>query len=180
MPMKWSRRAGSSPLTGRGTAAEDLVGDPAGRVGLRQGARGGRHRAPAAPRRRAAPPTSAASRAGVQLGVGDDDVAAPASLHPGGVGALVVGGRVRVGHEDRRPAGRGDLEDRAAGAAEDEVGGGEAVAEVGLVGEQRVAVAVRGRVEPRAAAPRSRGCPRGGGRGSRAPRARRRPRARHC
>ena len=65
--------------------------------------------------------------------------------HPGGVGALVVGGRVRVGDEDRRPARRGHLEDRAARAAQDQVAGGEAVAEVGLVLEQRVGVVVRAR-----------------------------------
>ena len=65
-------------------------------------------------------------------------------LHPGRVRRLMPGGRVRVGDEDRRPPGRGHLEDRAAGAAEDEVAGGEPVAEVGLVVEQHVAVVVRG------------------------------------
>ena len=117
-------------------------------------------------------PTSAASRAGAHLVVLDDDRGARLR-HPGGVGGLVVGGRVRIGDEDRRPAGRGDLEDRAARAAEHQVAGGEAVAEVRLVGEQRVAVAVRGRARAARAAPRSRGARRGGRRGSRGPRARR-------
>ncbi len=68
--------------------------------------------------------------------------------HPGGVALLVAGGGVRVGDEDRRPPGRRQLEDRAARASQHQVAGGEAVAEVGLVGEQRVALVVRGGGEP--------------------------------
>ena len=92
-------------------------------------------------------PSSAASRAGAHLRVLDHGRRARLG-HPGGVGALVVGGRVRIGDEERRPPGGGDLEDRAARAPEDQVAGGEAVAEVGLVLEQRVALLIRSGLEP--------------------------------
>lgn len=46
---------------------------------------------------------------------------------------------VGIGDEDRRAAGGGDLEDRAAGTRQDQVAGGKGVGESGLVGEQRVA-----------------------------------------
>ena len=55
----------------------------------------------------------------------------------------MVGRRVRIGDEDRGPPGGGELEDGAAGAREDEVGGGERVGEVGHVLEQRVASGCR-------------------------------------
>ena len=43
--------------------------------------------------------------------------------HPARVGGLVVGGGVRIGHEHGRQAVLGELEDRAAGARDGEVGG---------------------------------------------------------
>ncbi len=56
--------------------------------------------------------------------------AAPGALDVAGVGRLVVGGRVRIRDQHRRPAGRGDLEDRPAGAGDDQVAGDQRVAEV--------------------------------------------------
>ena len=75
-------------------------------------------------------------------------IAAPASAIQLGVGVLVAAGGVRVGHEDRRAARRGQLEDRAAGAGEDEVARGERVGEGRLVLEQRVVGDPAGGGEP--------------------------------
>src|SRR5438105_12607542 len=58
---------------------------------------------------------------------------------PGGVLGLVVAGRVRVWHEDRRPADRGDLEHRAAGAGDHQVGGRDRLREVREVVVEAVA-----------------------------------------
>ena len=66
---------------------------------------------------------------------------------------------MRIGDEERGPPGGGDLEDRAARAPEDQVAGGEAVAEVGLVLEQRVALLIWSGLEPGSPARRSRGGP---------------------
>ena len=65
----------------------------------------------------------------VELGLRDDD-RSTAPLEVARVLGLVVGGRVRVRDEQRRPAGGGDLPDRSARAGDDEIGGGESGAEV--------------------------------------------------
>ena len=44
----------------------------------------------------------------------------------------MVTGSVRVGHEDRRQAVRGELEHRATGARDHEIGGGERLGKVRL------------------------------------------------
>ncbi len=72
---------------------------------------------------------SSRTRAPVELRVLDDDRGARVR-HPLGVQVLVAAGRVRIRHEDRGPARRGELEDRRARAGEDEVGGGQRVAQV--------------------------------------------------
>ena len=65
-------------------------------------------------------------------------IAAPALLHEARVRRLVVGGRVRIRDQHRRPAVRGDLEDRAAGARHDQIAGQQRLAEVGDVAAQVV------------------------------------------
>ncbi len=177
MPMKCSRRPAQ--------AYPPLIAPPPGprrRSGARRRAWPGSARPPpsprASPRRRGSPPPPPAAaprpRLRRQLGIGQHRRRAR-PLHPGGVGALVVAGRVRIGHQDRRPAGRGQLEDRAARASQDQVGGGEEVGQAGgVVPDQGVAVAVRGRLEPALAAPRGRGGRSGAGPGTRGRRARRR------
>ena len=55
--------------------------------------------------------------------------------HFAGVGGLVVVGRARQRHQDRRPAGRGQLGDgRGAGAGDDEMRPGEPLGQVGQIG----------------------------------------------
>ena len=84
---------------------------------------------PAAPARpRARPIAASRVRVGEQLGdlaraarapsarASGITTAAPRVRHPARVRGLVVGRRVRIGHEDRRAAVRGDLEHRAARA----------------------------------------------------------------
>ena len=100
--------------------------------GRRRGGRGRRRRPPSRPgaggrraarrprwRRRSA--VSSASRITTRRA---------AVGHPARVRGLVVGGGGRIRDQDRRSAMRGDLEDRAAGAGDDEVGGEQRVAEV--------------------------------------------------
>ncbi len=81
---------------------------------------------------------------GGQLGVGDHDRGAAVG-HPAGVRRLVVGGGGRVRDQDRRSAVGGDLEDRAAGAGDHEVGGEQRLAELVDVLAQVVVRAGRGR-----------------------------------
>ena len=77
-----------------------------------------------------------------QLGVRHDERGA-GLLHPACVAGLVVAGGVRVRDEDRGLAGGGDLEDRPAGARDDEIGGGERVGELVDVAAQVVVRADR-------------------------------------
>ena len=99
---------------------------------------------------------------GRQLGVGEDERRAAVG-HPAGVGALVVGGRVRIRDQDRREAVLGELEDRAAGAGDGGVGRGQRDPERRQVLEQDVVRAGRLR------GPGSRGCRRRGRRGTARP-----------
>ncbi len=64
--------------------------------------------------------------------------------HPLGVGALMIGRRIRIGNQDRGAPRCGDLEDRATRSREDQVARRERVGKPGLVGEERVAVRVGG------------------------------------
>ncbi len=132
-----SRGAGAPPRPDRG---EHLVGDPLRGIGPRHGPRGVRHRLE--------PPRIADERLdlraqarGAQLPVANHDRRAR-GRHPVGVLGLVVGRGVRVGDEDRGPAGRRDLEDRSAGARDHEVAGRERVRERVEVLQHRVAVPV--------------------------------------
>ena len=79
--------------------------------------------------------TTSRERPGLELGVLDHQRRAGLG-HPGGVGMLVARGRVRIGHEDRGPPGRGQLEHRAAGTGEHQVARGEGLGQVRLVLEQ--------------------------------------------
>ena len=145
----------SSPASGTGLARRVSGGSPAaastsratarGGVGARQAARRGGHRGQPLGRRRAARRPRRAAAAGVSSASGRI-VAAPASVHPAGVGGLVVGGRVRIRDQDRRQAVLGELEHRAAGARDGEVGGGERVAE-----RRHVVAQVRSAARARAA-----------------------------
>src|SRR5262245_11725959 len=62
---------------------------------------------------------------------------------------LMVGRRVRIWNEERRPAGRRDLPDGATGPCHDEVRGGEGSAEVVREGEQAVLPALDTALQPR-------------------------------
>ena len=130
---------------------------------------GGRHLAPAARGSPSSAPTARRRPRGVSS-ASAITTAAPACRHPGGVGVWWSAGRVRVGDEDRRPPGRGDLEDRAAGAGQRRGRRRRGTSpRFGLVLEQRVALGVR---RPRRGALAQLGvvaaARRGGGRGSRA------------
>ena len=177
MPMKWSRRPvtisrsarsrSSSPeISLRSRRARTSSAIRARRVGPGQRRRGGRHRRQA--RLVAEQGAELGRQAGSSLSSRSVDHGRRARVrHPGGVGALVVGGRVRVGDEDRRPAGGGDLEDRAARS-----GRGPGRRRRGSRrGRARTRAACSGRRAGRRraarAAPRSRGGRRGGRRGSR-------------
>ena len=83
---------------------------------------------PSAAARASRPPTSRARR-GPSSSASGTTTAAPAALHEAGVRGLVVAGGVRIGHEDRGQARGGQLEHRAAGAGDGEVGGGQRVGE---------------------------------------------------
>ena len=113
-----------------------------------------------------------ASAAGVERRRPRSTTAAPASAIHSAFACWWLRRGVRIGDEDRRPPGRRDLEDRAAGPREHQVGGGEGVGQARARIEQRVAL---GRSAARRCAlgraPRSRGCRRCGGRGSRGRRA---------
>ena len=108
-----------------------------GRVGPRQRAGPRRHRCQARRRRRAAPapPRAGAPASARRRG---SRSAAPRVRHPARVGVLVVRGRVRVRNQDRGPARRRDLEHRAAGPGDHEVGGRERVGQRVEVLEQPV------------------------------------------
>ena len=101
----------------------------------------------AAPGRRAAQRPPRRSRSGVSSSSRDHDRGA-ALGQPARVLGLMVRGRVRIGDQDRGAARRGDLEHRAAGAGEHQVGGREHLAEVGLVLDQGVALGGAGALEP--------------------------------
>ena len=116
-------------------ASTMLVRDPLGGVGSRGGP--GRRRHLRHPLRRAEQRADLARQArAVELVVGHHHRRAR-PLHVARVERLVVGGGVRIGHEDRGQAGRGHLEHRAAGARGHEVGGGERVGERLDVGNRR-------------------------------------------
>ena len=80
-------------------------------------------------------------------GVVFDDLRRARPLHPARVRPLVVGRRVGERDQDRRAPGGGELEDRAARASQDQVAGGEHVAEVRLVLDQLVALLIWSGVE---------------------------------
>ena len=90
--------------------------------GPRPAARGSPRRSPSPPAASGPPagPRPRAQPRGGQLVVGHDDRRAAVD-HPAGVGRLVVGGRVRIGHEQRGPAVGRDLEDRTARARDHQV-----------------------------------------------------------
>ena len=99
---------------------QQLVGHVGRRVGSRQLAHRRRQRRPGAARRPAARrPRRAAARRPARRRARPPRRAAKYR----GVRRLVVAGRARPGHQDRRRAGRGHLPHRAAGAAHHEVGG---------------------------------------------------------
>ena len=122
MPMKCSRREAQS-LTFRCVSPLAVSDRPppgprrrsrARGVGRRQGRPRPPPSPPAAHRRRSAPRPSA-SRAALERSVLDRDRPPPPPRSiQAALARLVVGGRVGVGDEDRRAAGRRDLEDRAA------------------------------------------------------------------
>ena len=126
--------------------------------GLATASRGVRHLRHPLRRRQQAAHLAREPRA-VQLVVRDHDRRARL-VHEAGVRGLVVAGRVRVGHEDRGQARRGELEDRSAGARGGEVGRGERVGErLDVRRTAGSAPASRARRAARAAS-RSRGGPR--------------------
>ena len=109
-------------------AASTSRGDHRGGVGPRQAARRGGHLGQPLRGRRAARRPRPRSRCGRELRVGQDRRGAGLG-HPARVGGLVVGGRVRIRDQDRRQAVLGELEHRAAGAGDREVGGDERLPE---------------------------------------------------
>ena len=133
-------------------------GDPLRRVGPGHGARPPWPWPPGAAASPAArqPHAPAAGRRARRRGT---TTAAPAALHVARVERLVVGRRVRVGHEDRGQARRGHLEHRSAGARDRQVGGRERVREWLDVGVQVVVRRRAERVEAARAARRGRACP---------------------
>ena len=155
IPTKCRRRPDHGPLTAAARLAagrrEHLAGDLLGRVRPGEPAGGAGHRGQprpvgeqAADRRRQPGP--------VELAVGDHHRRA-GLLEVPRVGALVIGGGVRIGDQHRRPAVGGDLEHRAAGAGDDEVAGGERLAEVADVAAQVVVRARRACSEARSRSP---------------------------
>ncbi len=116
-----------------GCKGEHLLGDGVGRPGAGEGEHGLAH--PPQPSGVGEEPLDLSSE--LEALLGEDDRAA-ASLEVGGVLSLVIGCRVRIGDEERRLAGGGNLPDGAAGPRDDEVGSRERCAEIVREGEEPV------------------------------------------
>ena len=123
-------RAAARPAASK---RDQLLRDCLGGVGARERAHRVGHRLS----RGSSPSSSATWRRRSSSASRDEDCATRA-LEVAGVLRLVVRRRVRVGDEERRLAGGGDLPDRAAGPRDDEIGRGERRAELVREVEQPV------------------------------------------